>query len=295
MPTLTRQKLRVLGKHIFSNYYHNKLFIMDFKAYALTDKGLSRDNNEDCFVIADKDPEQGTLYAVADGMGGYAAGETASRIICFEVEKQYFQHIKDIEAQETVEEKDICFLLEKIVYKINKKILSLGKEKPHLFGMGSTLSLLLIRKNRAYTVQVGDSRIYRVRNKILEQLTEDQTEVQRYVNMGRLTAEEAVRHHLRHVLSQAIGGKRDSLKRTVVDVYELQQGDQFLLCSDGLYGMICADEITAVLNLAKTGKKVVQKLIGKALDAGGKDNVSAVLVQPCHNLRSVFLSIFGCK
>lgn len=255
---------------------------MGYSAYSVSDTGLCRDNNEDSVLIADTfDEYVGYLYGVADGLGGYAAGETASRIVCERLEQLFPQEMSELRLKGAVKESDILFLLEKIIYKIHREVFQLGRDDSRLYGMGSTLSFLLLRKNKAFIAQVGDSRIYRIRSGKLEQITEDQTEIQHYIELGMLTPEEARTHHLRHVLSQAIGGKKDSFKGAVTKVEPLEEGDKFLICSDGLYEMV-PDAIIEKIVIDQTAAKperVCENLLKEALQNGGKDNVTLLLVQ----------------
>ncbi len=267
---------------------------MNFSVFSLSDTGLRRENNEDNLLIADeRGKEQGQLYAVADGMGGYLAGETASRMVCERLEELYFQGISRLLEQGEPAEDDILFLLEKIIYAIHKEVFNLGSTNHEFCGMGSTLSLLLLRKSRAFIVHVGDSRIYRLRSGKLEQLTEDQTEVQKFVNLGRITPEEAQNHHLSHVLSQAIGGRKDSFSRAWTTVFAVEPRDNFLLCSDGLYDMVSGSDIELILAGYPDGEEACLQLLQLSLDGGGKDNITMVLIQN----RPGFLrdSVFGSK
>lgn len=253
---------------------------MKHRTFSITDVGLKRNNNEDSFLISGQDDENcGQLLAVADGMGGYAAGETASLIVCKQLDKEYFEGMAKLLKYGEVEDEDILSLLEKTIFNINKNITRIGKERPELYGMGSTLSLLLLSKNKSYIAQVGDSRVYRFRIGNLEQLSEDQTEVQRYVKMGTITTEEARSHHLRHVLNQAIGGKRNSFTWAATSVFEVEPKDIFLLCTDGLYDMVSHVFIEKTIKEVSDGNAVCQQLLNQALKNGGKDNVTLLLVQ----------------
>ena len=247
-------------------------------AHGLTDQGLHRKNNEDCFIIDEGNPEAGLLYVVADGMGGYAAGETASRLACHRLREMYFADFADMADEERSEE-TICRLLETIVYDIHIKLIELAEKNIDLRGMGTTLSALLIRKNRGIIVHVGDSRIYRFRNGQLKQLTTDHTELQQYIENGQLTREEAATHHLRHILSQAIGGKPTTYKKALTLGFAVEPGDLFLLCSDGLYDMTGDAPIQEILAQDQDLPAAADKLCKAALALGGKDNITIILVK----------------
>ena len=249
-----------------------------YTSHALTDQGIKRKNNEDCYIVEQSHPEAGLIFAVADGMGGHAAGETASRLACHQLHKHYFAGFKELTPEEQNEEK-LFFLLETIVYNIHVKLIELSTNNINLQGMGTTMSALVIRENRGLIIHVGDSRIYRLRSGTFEQLTRDHTELQQYIDNGQLTKEEAAQHHLRHILSQAIGGKSNSFRRAFTLGIDIEPGDLFLLCSDGLYDMTGNEAIEDILKQGYTLQKSADLLLNKALDCGGKDNISVVLVQ----------------
>ena len=269
--------------HFFPDMKDSLYFqAMQYSSCAVSDVGLCRQNNEDSFLAVDEPevPKRGQLYAVADGMGGYAAGETASRMVCELLEQKVNEGIDALLLKGELDDDVIRFLLEKVVYDIHKEVFQAGRRDPELNGMGSTLSLMYLYGTKAYLGQVGDSRIYRFRNGLLEQLTEDQTEVQRYVKMGRLSAEEAETHHLRHVLSQAIGGRENSFMGAVTSVVEVLPEDIFLICSDGLYDMVRDALIEQTFReTSYDSHGSVQKLLQYAIEAGGKDNVTLLLVK----------------
>jgi len=244
-------------------------------SYGLTDQGLKRENNEDSFLIVEKNQENcdtitmGSLFAVADGMGGHAAGETASKMACKGL-MVYYQNKNNL-SDNFIER------LKKVFSSTDKEILSYSKEYPELTGMGTTLSVLLIHESDAFIAHIGDSRIYRLQNNSLEQLTKDHTKVQQLIDMGKLTKEETLNYHLRHVITQAVGtpkGYRDLYIRKE----KINFGDRFLICSDGLHDMVSNKEIEKILTLNLTPKQLCQNLIFKAYQNGGKDNITVLIV-----------------
>jgi len=251
---------------------------MTYTSHVLSDQGLHRENNEDCSVMVTDRPEAGLLYGVADGMGGYAAGETASRLACHQLQKQYFAGFADLPTDEQSEEK-LFFLLETIFYNIHVQLVELAENNINLRGMGTTLTSLVIRDDRGLVVHVGDSRLYRMRAGQLTQLTRDHTELQQYIDNGQLTKEEAARHHLRHILSQALGSRKDSFRRAFTDSFAVEAGDLFLLCSDGLYDMTGDEAIDDILRDTHDLAAAADLLLKNALDCGGKDNVTLLLVR----------------
>jgi len=248
-----------------------------YTVHTMTDQGLRRDNNEDYAIVDWEHPEAGLLVAVADGMGGHAAGETASRVACCQLVEQYFKGFAELIPVELSEEK-LFFLLETIVYKIHVKLIELAVRNCKLKGMGTTLSALVIRKEKGLIVHVGDSRIYLYRKGILEQITRDDTELQQYIDKGQLSKEEAAEHHLRHVLNQALGGRESSFRRAFTRELDIEPGDLLLICSDGLYDMTGDEAIKQIMSQNQHLEQTAERLVKKALDCGGKDNVTVALV-----------------
>jgi protein phosphatase len=142
--------------------------------------------------------------------------------------------------------------------------------------MGTTLSVLLLLKEKALIAHVGDSRIYRLRRDFLEQLTEDHTFAQAFLQQGYMTSEEASRHPTRHVMTQAVGRGIESIFNKTENV---EQGDIFLLCSDGLYDMLPDIEIKDILLENPKVSDQCDRLVERALDMGGKDNVTVMVIQ----------------
>ena len=251
----------------------------EYDIHALTDQGLKRENNEDNFLVEQDRPEDGIILAVADGMGGHAAGETASRLACYQLSKQFFAGIDKLTPEERGDEEKLFFLLETIVYNIHVKLIELAENSRSLRGMGTTLSALVIWGSRGLIVHVGDSRIYRLRNGVFEQLTRDHTELQKYIDKGQLTKEEAASHHLRHILSQALGSKMNSFRRAFTLAVDIAPGDLFLICSDGLYDMTGDAAIEQIISQGDNLEEVAGQLLQKALECGGRDNITLVLAR----------------
>jgi protein phosphatase len=247
------------------------------QAVALTDAGLVRANNEDAFVVA---PDLG-LFAVADGMGGAAAGEVAARMT--------------IEAVKiTIEDPDVTWpggsgsrpcpelgapLLVAAVERANARVHTAAKADRAKTGMGTTFTGLLFFEGGAAVAHVGDSRAWRLRNGVLEALTTDHTLTQEAMDAGEMTVEEARTSKLRHVISRAVGAHEEvHVDAATIDV---RAGDIFLLATDGLHGVVGEDDITAVLQcigeLALT--EVADELFDAAFDAGAPDNVTLVLLR----------------
>lgn len=238
---------------------------------ARTDLGLVRDNNEDRFdfympederVLA----ERGLVFVVCDGMGGHEAGQIASELAL----KRFLAAYLESPAVEPVEAARVA------VEAANRLVVDSGRAVPRRQGMGTTLSALLLVQDQAVTVQVGDSRIYRLRNGDLERLTLDHTWVEDMVRMQILTAEEAAVHPQRNQLTRAIGA--EGMAQPDIATHDLRVGDHFLLCSDGLTNHVPDARLAEVLStLGPSEASVV--LLNEALRDGGSDNITLVIVR----------------
>ncbi len=229
-----------------------------------TDVGLVRKNNEDAFSLDDK----AGYCALADGMGGAAAGEVASRIFV-DTARDSFAGCRDASA-------DLCSeLIQKTFIQANQRILDHVRENPLHAGMGCTAELLAFTGEGFVLGHMGDSRTYRLRGSVLKQLSKDHSLVQDQIDQGIITEQEARTHPYRNVILRAVGtGESPSLDiirgRTLPD-------DLFLLCSDGLTDMIEDEEIRIILISSDNLEEVSDELIARAKGAGGKDNVTVVL------------------
>ncbi|MGA1869384.1 MAG: Stp1/IreP family PP2C-type Ser/Thr phosphatase [bacterium] len=238
-------------------------------ASGLTDIGKYRSNNEDAYCILNNKRSVTHLYAVADGMGGHAAGEVASSITIKDIEG-FFTSIGNVSVS--------VDSVENVINQINKHIYDTASTNPEFLGMGNTLSLLVIKNHKFVIGHVGDSRIYRVRGKSLEQLTIDQTEVQAMIDAGQISKEAARHHPFRNLIRQAMG-VQPILDEIFLLEGEVLKKDQYLLCSDGLTDMLEDGEIKKILQKSESTDDAVTTLVNKALEAGGRDNVTAIVVR----------------
>ncbi|HXX68868.1 MAG TPA: PP2C family serine/threonine-protein phosphatase [Polyangiaceae bacterium] len=243
--------------------------------HALTDLGRKRSSNEDAFFIDD----QLGLYVVADGMGGHAAGEVASREA---VDTMYGMIKRSVgklrELVDPLSDEDsraACRLLESAVQAATYFVYSIAEIDRDKSGMGTTISALLILGDYAVTAQVGDSRIYRVFDGSVEQLTEDHTLIAWQLKQGLITPQEAARSPHRNVITRAVGNR----EYVQVDTrcVPLGAGMRFLLCSDGLHGYLREEDIPAIV--AFGGQECVRRFVELANQRGGKDNITVVLVE----------------
>ncbi len=243
----------------------------------ITDTGRVRDHNED--AIGSK-PELG-LMVLADGMGGYNAGEVASgiavQIVSTLAEEYAKREDRDaIDPHSGLMRQSI--VLRDAVYRANKIIFQTAQSQTHCEGMGTTIVACMFYDNKVSVCHVGDSRAYRVRNGKLEQMTMDHSLLQELVDRGFYSEEEAQRSTNRNYVTRALG-----VEPTVeVEVHEhaVERGDIYLLCSDGLPDMVDDDDIHLTIKTFNASLEVVgQQLVDLANDHGGRDNVSVMLAQ----------------
>jgi len=257
---------------------------------AITHPGKVRKNNEDAYLLSALDGEEpiingaaralkvgeaGLLVAVADGMGGAAAGEVASREGLAAVALFLFGHWGRL-APAKVFETDLIQALETAVERASDAVLRYSDDDRTARGMGSTLTAVVIWEGCAYVAQVGDSRAYLVRQAELHQITEDQTLVNDLVAQGSLTREQARVHPQRNMITQALGSPQPL--RVVLSRLVLRRGDRLLCCSDGLHGEVTDLQIQDVLNQGLSPRRSLELLIDEALAHGGRDNITGVIL-----------------
>ncbi len=233
----------------------------------LSDRGHVRSDNEDCaaFILprpGDPDDKRPAMAVVADGMGGHAAGEVASRIAC---ETMVRRALAGGAAPQV--------LLREAIAEANDAILDEAARHAELHGMGTTLTAMLLAGGHVYLGHVGDSRLYIQRGRNLHQLSQDHTFVAELARRGELSAEAARFHPDRNLLYQAVGTRSEFVPMVYPRGLPVKLGDRFLLCSDGLTDMV--DDATIARELARLEPAdACQSLVRLALDAGGHDNVT---------------------
>jgi protein phosphatase len=238
-----------------------------------SDVGRKRHNNEDsCMLCAPEDDKflerRGVMFAVADGMGGASAGERASRMALETIAAHYYDPNHRGLAPPALRE---------AIEAANEAVYFEAESSLDYAGMGTTASVMAIMGNWAYIAQVGDSRIYLSREGLgLKQLTDDHSLVAEQMRNGLINAEEARNHLLKNLITRAVG-IRDSIE---VDLFalDLHQGDTLLVCSDGLSNMVSDSDIASALAMPDLAA-ASDKLIEKALDAGGSDNVTIIALR----------------
>lgn len=225
-----------------------------------TDVGRVRASNQDALVVS----EAMQLYGVADGMGGHNGGETASAGARDEVIRSLQGKTPSLEA------------LRAAVKAANAALFKQQQEDESLSGMGTTLSLIWLSERFAYLGHVGDSRVYRMQDGKLSQLTDDHSLVGELVRAGYLTPEQAEHHPNKNVITRAVGTEEDIDVDMAVE--ERRRGDLWLVCSDGLHGMLSDEKMEAILSV-NTPEAAAKLLMEAALKAGGRDNISLVILK----------------
>ncbi len=230
----------------------------------LSDTGLVRSVNQDAYCI---DP-QGRFFILADGMGGHAGGEEASSLAAQVIQSYLVKHWDS--PQKSPE------LLEEAFCQANQAIIQDQQDHPERADMGTTAVVLLFRESEAvWCGHVGDSRLYRLRESKLEQITQDHTWVAKALKAGVLSQEQASFHPWRHMLSQCLG--REDLAEVEIQPVEAQVGDRFLLCSDGLTEELSDSAIASLLESPLCDNAAIA-LIQAAKEKGGRDNITVVIV-----------------
>jgi serine/threonine protein phosphatase PrpC len=244
-------------------------------SFGATDVGKKRTTNEDAFLV---DDALG-LYVVADGMGGHAAGEVASQEAVETIHGMVKQGMRALPhlvgPLDNDRARSACRLIEGAVQAATYMVYALAELDREKSGMGTTITALLALGDYAVTAQVGDSRIYQVREGMVSQITEDHTLISWQMRQGLITPEEARRSPHRNVITRAVGN-RDYVE-VDTGLVALSAGDRFLLCSDGLHGYLREEEISAVTFLSV--EAAVHRFIEMANNRGGKDNITAIMVE----------------
>jgi protein phosphatase len=247
--------------------------------YGLTDKGLVREVNEDCIGIATL-ANGITVCVVCDGMGGAAGGKVASSIGEEIFLNAMASHGEEIERSK-FDSKKIKLAIKESIEKANKAILERSKEDLSLYGMGCTLNALVYceEKNKVYYANVGDSRLYMIKKREIKQLTKDHSYVQILVDNKEITAEEAESHPQKNLITKALGVKEE-IEPDIFErrIYNTKNEIYFLLCSDGLHGLVSKEMLKKVALSNATIEEKVFNYIRLANDAGGHDNISAILL-----------------
>jgi protein phosphatase len=258
--------------------------------FGKTDLGRTRDHNEDSFLVADLTTREaslqptvrehvigpkGSLLFVADGMGGAASGEVASQLAV----KTVYDHLLATWCADDADgPPEFATRLKEAIEQANERIYALAHERPEHKGMGTTATAVGVLGDHLYLTQVGDSRAYLIRDSQAIQLTKDQSLMQRLVDAGELTEEEAEKSERRNIILQALGP--DAKIRVDLTHQPIRRGDMLVLCSDGLSGQVRKDEIAAMVSdPAKDLATMCGELIDLANSRGGPDNITVIVAR----------------
>ncbi|HZK35066.1 MAG TPA: Stp1/IreP family PP2C-type Ser/Thr phosphatase [Bacillota bacterium] len=248
---------------------------MEYDAYS--HKGTQRKSNQDYYYMPGAEYSKYGYIMVADGMGGHNAGDLASRLTVEYVSKYLHKKYTD-----KVDKKTLMGIIYKSIEGANKRIYALSKEEDHLDGMGTTLTLAAFIDNTVYIAHVGDSRCYLIRDKKVKQITRDHSLVQELVDNGSITPDQMIGHPKKNVITRALGTE-DKIR---IDVFEekLDIGDTILLCTDGLVNYVNLDDFIGSTPGDLSLDVLVNTLGDKALDAGGRDDITIVAARyTCHD------------
>lgn len=243
---------------------------------SLTNPGMVRSHNEDSVTY---DADYG-LVVLADGMGGYNAGEVASGIAVSVVSSEVRHHLENARPEELGEggEELGVILLRDNVKKANLSIFNAAQSQPQYAGMGTTIVTALFYDDRAVVAHIGDSRMYRLRGEVFEAITRDHSLLQEQIDGGLISKENARLSKNKNLVTRAVGIDADV--EPELHVHDVQVGDIYLLCSDGLNDMVEDDDIGMTVQMLQNNLQLAAtQLIQMANDNGGRDNVSVILVK----------------
>lgn len=228
-----------------------------------TDTGQVREENQDSVSFFQTGDGVWTLLIACDGMGGHAGGAKASAMAAESIGREFTDRVANVAPFDALRES---------VRAANRNIVEFAEVNTELRGMGTTCVVLALAQNQAYVAHVGDSRVYRVRPGSVEQVTKDHSYVQRMIDSGILTPEQAEAHPDANMLMRCLGGKTD-VEVDVIGPEPIRAGDRYILCSDGLWGQVTGPEIAA-MSTAFSAQDAVNRLIDLANERGGPDNIS---------------------
>lgn len=238
------------------------------KTFSKVDIGRKRDVNQDYVFVSDKPiGNLPNLLVVADGMGGHRAGDFASRFVVESLKEDLVSSTED--GPEA--------MLRKAIQSANHKLREVARQDVRLEGMGTTLVAATVIEHTLYFANIGDSRLYLL-NDDIRQLSRDHSFVQEMVRLGGLNAEEAKHHPDKNIITRAIGAK----EKVEIDFFEyrLKKGDIILMCTDGLSNMIEDEEMFRIVKSSRDIVEAVERLVERANDNGGNDNIGVVLAEP---------------
>jgi serine/threonine protein phosphatase PrpC len=270
--------------------------VVTVKAFGMTDKGRTRANNEDQFLIAEltkamriwhtslpepkvqSGEERGHLFLVADGMGGHRAGEQASALAVIAIEQFTLNAFKWFFNTDGPEAQRVLKQFQTALRQADARIIEESSEHPELSGMGTTVTMAYHLNAQLCVVHVGDSRAYLFAGDALHQITQDHTLTADMVRRGELKPEQVAQHRLRHVITNVVGGNEPGID-VEAHALEVHAGERLLLCSDGLTEMLTNDVIADTLRATLDPQIACKTLVSLANEAGGRDNITVVIVR----------------
>jgi serine/threonine protein phosphatase PrpC len=258
--------------------------VMPYKvsAFGISDIGLVRQNNEDCWASLD----EVSFFALADGMGGHRAGEVAAKLaidtLCEVINSAYSGNVEDLSFEEA------HGVMQLAIEQTNRAVYDKAHTREEYKGMGTTLCCLQFHPQGLIFGHVGDSRIYRFRNKRLEQITRDHSLLRELVDLGQLNERQAEEFVYKNIITRAVGTESDI--DPSVHMADLQNHDIYMMCSDGLSDMLSVAEMEHILNHSKTIQDAGKRLVINAKEKGGYDNVTVVVMQvnKTHGSKDIF-------
>ena len=242
------------------------------KVFTKTDVGQARSMNQDSLLVSENNDNGLNLYILADGMGGYKGGEIASKVAVTAVQKYITEKFDTI----SKDKESILDLIDDSIDFANSAIYDESEQDEELQDMGTTLEVLLIYKSKVYIGHIGDSRIYRIRKGKMKKITTDHSYVEKLIQDGEITREEAYNHPKKNLLIKALG--TDKVVEPDLLYTVLNKNDILLMCSDGLTNMIRENEILDIILSSEEQKDVTEILVDKANEAGGLDNISVIII-----------------
>ncbi len=245
--------------------------MMNYTFCAQTDAGRTRKNNEDSVVF----DEATHLAVLADGMGGYNAGEVASGMATAFIKTELVRWL--LEAGEQAQPGQVRRAIEICVHNANLSIFNSAASNPHYAGMGTTLVMGVFRGSKLLLAHVGDSRCYRLRGQELAQITKDHSLLQEQIDAGLLTPAQAASSPNRNLVTRAMGVENS----IVLELHEhqVEPGDLYLMCSDGLNDMVADAAIADILKTTRPLLQIATELVAQANENGGRDNITVLLTQ----------------
>lgn len=238
------------------------------QAFGLTDKGISRVNNQDyLYSLPCKTGILPNLFIVADGMGGHLAGDYASKYTAMRIAELI---------EQTVADKSDIEIIDECIQTVNRELFDKAKSEEAFSGMGTTMVLCYIKDNKVYVANVGDSRLYVINSSDIRQITHDHSLVEELIANGSIDKDSSTYYEKKNVITRAVG----VADNVCVDYFEeeLSEGDTVLLCSDGLTNMVPDDEIKRIVNGNNESEDCAKELINRANHNGGQDNITVVVI-----------------